>query len=309
MGPTNYKWVYVAAFLVGSLLFVRIACASDILPNIPMPTMGGKQFWSDTFYQKGWRIQKNALTNHFRLLDGNGVRQAWGSYEHCKKSFDGLRDKQSSKDHLVILVHGILRSGGSFTAIKDDLKTAGYEVVTISYASTRLTLEEHADNLDLLLNRLEGFKQVSFVTHSMGGLVVRETLSRDSNWRARIELGRIVMIAPPNQGSAIANTMKDHLSFQLLYGVSGQQLITAHAATMPNIDGEFGIIAGGTSDDRGFNPWIEGDDDGVLSVAETHLDGARDFLVIKALHSTLLGRSETSKSVRGFLERGQFTFE
>ncbi len=277
--------------------------------NLPTPTLGGTQLWRDAHVFAGWRIQENVLTGHFRLLDPGDIRRAWGTYAQCRARLDDLKRRQgiaAPSRHLVLLVHGILRSTGTFSELEKALIEAGFDAVAISYPSSRGTIEAHAEGLARLLDRQEGSDSVSFVTHSMGGLVVRHLLARDGAWRRRIEVRRIVLIAPPNQGSAIARLLKDIPVYRLLYGAAGQQLTPEKAAGIPALDYPFAIIAGGKGDDSGFNPLLPGDDDGTLAVTETRLEGTKGFLVVPEIHALISNRQETIRATIDFLKYGKF---
>ena len=164
----------------------------------------------------------------------------------------------------------------------------------------------HAEGLARLLDRQEGTETVSFVTHSMGGLVVRHLLARDGEWKRRIEVHRIVLIAPPNRGSAIARLLEDIPAYRLIYGEAGQQLTPAEVSRAPGLEHPFAIIAGGKGDGRGFNPLLPGDDDGTVRVAETRLEGAADFLVVPEIHALISNHRETIRATVDFLKHGRF---
>ena len=288
----------------------RVAGAQDEAPgNLPTPTLGGTQLWRDSHVFAGWRIQENVLTGHARLLDPEDTRRAWGSYAQVKARLDDLRrieNIQPPSKHLVLLVHGILRSTGTFSALEIALIEAGFDAVAISYPSTRSTIEEHADGLARLLDRQEGSETVSFVTHSMGGLVVRHLLRQDEAWQRRIAVRRIVLIAPPNQGSAVARLLKDIPAYRWIYGAAGQQLTPAEVSKIPLIEHPFAIVAGGTGDGEGFNPLLPGDDDGTVALAETRLEGALDFLVVPEIHAIISNHPDTIRATINFLKHGGF---
>lgn len=297
----------LAALLIGASM---VAHAQDEAPsNLATPTMGGTQLWRDSHVFAGWRIQENVLTEHFRLLDPEDIRRAWGTYTQVKARLDALKKIENIRPpskHLVLLIHGILRSTGTFSELEKALIEAGFDAVAISYPSTRSTIEEHAEGLARLLDRQEGTETVSFVTHSMGGLVVRYLLSRDGAWKNRIAVDRIVLIAPPNQGSAIARLLEDVPAYRLIYGEAGQQLTPAEASNIPAIEHPFAIVAGGTGDDEGFNPFLPGDDDGTVGLAETRLEGALDFLVVPEIHAVISNHPDTIRATINFLKRGKF---
>jgi len=298
--------ILTASFVAGP----RDAGAQAEAPrNLSAPTLGGTQLWRDAHVFAGWRIQENGLTGHFRLLDTEDTRRAWGTYAQVKERLDDLRRIENihpPSKHLVLLVHGILRSTGTFSALEKALIEAGFDAVAISYPSTRSTIEEHADGLARLLDRQEGTETVSFVTHSMGGLVVRQLLSRDGAWQRRIAVGRIVLIAPPNQGSAVARLLKDIPAYRWIYGAAGQQLTPAEVSKIPLIQHPFAIVAGGTGDGEGFNPLLPGDDDGTVALAETRLEGTLDFLVVPAIHAVISSHPDTIRATINFLKHGKF---
>jgi hypothetical protein len=279
------------------------------LPNLALPTLGGKQLWADRFIYAGWRIQENALTGHHRLLDRGDVRRAWGDYGDCLAAFLDLRAETGLRPrsrHLVLLIHGLGRSKDSFAALEAALLAAGYEAAGFNYPSLLGGIDRHAPQLIGVLDALAGADKVSFVTHSMGALVLRAALAREGAWRRRIKLGRIVLIAPPNRGSAVAALVESIPPLDWIDGDAIDDLTPAAAAALPGLAGEFGVIAGGKGDGEGFNPLIAGDDDGTLAVAETRLDGAKDMLVIDSLHSFVQASPETIAAVLSFLAGGRF---
>ncbi|RED49080.1 hypothetical protein [Aestuariispira insulae] len=287
-----------------------VAQADEADLNLPFPTLGGKQVWTDRYYRQGWRIQENVLTGHARLLDPDDTRRAWGSYDHCLQMFQlRYREKAGQPDrHLVIMLHGILRSGGSFSSLASRLEAEGYAVAGLSYASTRLTLEQHGANLNSLMDQLEDVSSVSFVTHSMGALVLRQALGDKPTWTDRIEILRAVMIAPPNRGSALAQDVQALPAYRAVYGRPGLQLTPEAAQLIPMPPRvPFAVIAGGRNDGEGYNPFLEGDDDGVVRVVETRLSGMADFLVLPALHSTILSDPRTGDAVLAFFAEGRFS--
>lgn len=280
--------------------------------NLPFPTLGGKQIWADIFIRNGWRIQHNVVSGHCRLLDRNNIRRAWGTPEHCRECFEKLyRQKKSlvESTHLVMLVHGLGRSAGAFTVLEDSLRRDGYSTANVNYPSTRLGIEEHADNLEQIIDSLDSVAAISFVTHSLGGLVVRNLLARESRWRDKIDVRRLVMIAPPNKGSQIADRLKELPAYRWLTGKSGQGLTTEAAAGLPIPEIEFGIIAGGRGNTNGFNPLLPGDNDGLVTVAETALDGARDFMLVRTTHGLVDDHPQTIDATLAFLRDGRFTPE
>lgn len=280
--------------------------------NFPFRTLGGKQFWADELVYCGWRIQENIVTGHFRLLDPQYVRAAWGTYEACRVALERAKIEKRLKpksDHLVLLVHGLMRSKDCFRPMTEKLQAAGYEVATVGYPSTRRGISEHADQLERLLDRVEGAKTVSFVAHSLGGIVLRETLARDSAWKRRMALGRLVMLGTPNRGCLLAERLKNWLPFRVVTGKAGQELANQYVAKLPPPPCPFGIIAGGTGKEKGFNPMIPGDNDGVVEVESTKLPGASGFLLLEVPHATMMRDPEVIEATVRFLATGSFQKE
>ena len=295
-----------------SALALALGCAAGghdepAPPNIVLPTLGGKQLWSDVAWRDGWRIQENALTGHHRLLDPRDLRRKWGSYAACREALDGAVEPEG-RSHLVVLLHGLGRSRSSMRRLGRALEREGYSVARVSYASTRRSIEEHADRLTRLLDGLEGVESVSFVTHSLGGMVVREALGREpaaSDWRARMEVRGLCMIGPPSTGSTLALRLGVLPPVRWLLGPSLDDLTPSGAADVPAPPCRAAIIAGGSPSARGYDPLVPGDDDGVVGVDEARLEGVDDFLRVRGLHTFLMDRPAVVEAVARFLAGGR----
>lgn len=284
-------------------------------PNLTAPTLGGRQFWADVCYFHDWRIQQCVFTNHYRLLDGGNFRHAWGTLEQCQARLREIRREQNlprMSGEAVILIHGIARSSRAMQPLRDSLdrdanalNDGGLRTFGFDYPSTRIGIEQSAEYLHRVVESLEGVTRIHFVTHSMGGLVVRAYLAKHNDPR----LGRLVMIATPNQGAELATMLKSNLLFKLVLGPSGQQLPAdpdGFVSKLPVPPIEFGIIAGGRGDERGYNPLLDGDDDGTITVACTKLDGATDHVVVDRLHTFIIRAPETCEYTARFLKEGRF---
>ncbi len=316
MTGQGWKDAWIASWTWGLMLAAFLLwppnahAVDEAPPNIETPTLGGKQLWGDSFVFAGWRIQENLISGHSRLLDPDDVRHAWGTYEQCYQAFASRRAAgrvTPRSRHLVLLLHGLFRSKDSFDGLPEALWDAGYEATGLNYPSLREGVQASADRLNLLLDRLEETDRVSFVTHSLGSFVLRAALAKPSAWRDRVALHRIVLIAPPSQGSTVANMLADFPPYEWVTGDAGQDLTSEAVANLPGLDAAFGIIAGGRGDAEGYNPMIEGDDDGTVAVAETQLQGALDFMLVESLHSFIHNSPETIEAVLSFLANGCFS--
>jgi hypothetical protein len=306
--PLSGLWrgLVLVALVLASLFTMAVlpAAAQPALPNIQLPTLGGTQVWRDEMVRAGWRVQRHHFTGHCRVLDDNHLRRAWGGCTAMYAELKRTAPRPKSR-HVVLLVHGIARGPGTFGELPRALRAAGYDAAAISYPSTRAGLEDHARQLKQLILRLGDAERVSFVTHSMGGLVVRKALE-DQSWQTVIKPGRLVMVAPPNRGSAVARFLKDNPAYLALYGPAGQQLVPDAVTQIAVPDIPFAIIAGGKGDGAGYNPLLPGDDDGTVSVAETRLAGAKDFKVLPRLHGIIARSLLVAPHVARFLKSGKF---
>jgi pimeloyl-ACP methyl ester carboxylesterase len=277
----------------------------------PFPTLGGKQFWGDVMLHCGYRIQRNTVTGHHRLLSPTDIRLAVGSFESCRTALERVSEVRGvapGSDHLVVLLHGIFRAKESFRPMVRALRAEGYEAHSVNYPSTRQTLEDHADQVDTLLENARGVETVSFVAHSMGGIVARVLLSRtDRPWRQRIAVNRLVMLGTPNRGAEIIDTIEQHIPvFDTIAGPALRQLRPSAARVIPHPTVPFGIVAGSRGDERGYNPFLPGDDDMTVTVASTRLDGAEDFLIVPVVHTLLPMHPRVVQATLSYLRHGRF---
>ncbi|NLY02972.1 MAG: alpha/beta hydrolase [Rhodopirellula sp.] len=310
---------FTAAILLGCLGLETVSAQESLLADpIPMPTLGGKQFWADVLLFHQWRIQRNVFTGHHRLLDGRDFRYASGTLASCREQIDRIRNKDNlppMRGTAVLVLHGLFRSHSSMESLCDYLRDqGGYTVFNVEYPSTRCEVTEHAETLASLVEHLEGIDEIHFVGHSLGNIVIRRYLAMTESPEplpdARI--GRFVMLAPPNHGSEIATALADYAVFEAVAGKAGQQL----GAEWPWLQArlavpvcEFGIIAGGLGNEAGFNPLLPGDDDGTVTVAGARLDGARDFVLLPVLHSAIMSDRRAQEQTLHFLRHGRFSTE
>lgn len=205
----------------------------------------------------------------------------------------------------VFVMHGILDTRWKTLTLERALRKAGYKVVNLSYPSRDKTVEEHADWLAGIV-RERGEGELYFVGHSLGSIVIRLYLARERPAAAR----RFVMIAPPNHGSVGADVVNRTPLFPLVWGrKAGDQMRSSRKdfwESLPPPPVEFGIIAGGRSNERGFNPLIPGDDDGAVSVEEARLEGAKEFVVLPYGHTTIMLRRKVVQKMLRFLAAGSF---
>ena len=292
---------------VGGLVCLLIVVGGAI--SFGAVQYGKRQLWETEVVRAGWRVDRHVLNRRCRLADPDGWIESRGMADDCLDALDRTQAaaaKGGQDRHLVILLHGLGRSASSFQPMARALRREGFDAVAVSYPSLKRPVADHADQIARIVERARGVDRVSFVTHSLGGIIVRELLSRETPWASNSVTDRVVMIAPPNQGSALARDLSQFCVFDWIAGPSGLDLAGDDVAQLPPPPVPFGIIVGRSAGDPGFNPWLEGNDDGVVSLAETRLAGSRDTLVVQAVHSFIMSDPQTVAATGRFLKTGQF---
>ena len=214
----------------------------------------------------------------------------------------------------VVLLHGLGRTRVSMMRVAAALERDGYRVLNLSYPSRRYSLESLAT--DWLPGRLHqaglaggNAPRIHFVTHSMGGIVVRLWLRERGVPR---NLGRVVMLAPPNAGSEVADRLPTFGPFQWFTGVNGRRLGTGADALprmlgpWPENAGQLGVIAGNRPINRLMAAGLPVPNDGKVSVASTHLRGESAHTIVPHSHTWIAWRRSTLTQVKAFLRHGTF---
>jgi len=217
-------------------------------------------------------------------------------------------DSNAHAGECVVLLHGLARSAGSMTKLEKNLAKRGYTVENIDYPSRDLDINGLAPvavGEGLRRCRDHGAEKISFVTHSLGGILIRYYLKHNDI----PELHRVVMLGPPNQGSEVVDKLKDFPGFRFINGPSGTQLGT-QASDIPRslgaVDFELGIIAGTKSINLILSTLLPDQNDGKVSVESTKVEGMSDFVALPAAHPFLMNNDGVISQVIHFLESGQF---
>jgi hypothetical protein len=280
-------------------------------------TGGGKQFWADVWFFHDWHIQCHALTNHYRLLDGANHRLVSGTFDDCRNKLEEIRTRDKlppMEGKALVLLHGLFRTRSAMSALCKSIDDAGgYTTFCMGYPTTRGSVDSHARSLDSVVRSLEGMSEINFVAHSLGNIVIRHWLHNlEAEGRSLPKgqkFGRMVMITPPNNQPELATKLIRGYLANAVAGQSAQQLATGWEGlesklATPKFD--FGILAGGRGDDKGYNPLIPGDDDAVITVASTKLAGARDFRVLPVMHTFFMDDKRAQELTLRFLNHGHF---
>jgi len=210
----------------------------------------------------------------------------------------------------VVLLHGLGRTAFSMQRMKRSLEGNGYYVANVDYPSRDHKIEVLAplaieDGLDQCAEN-SGISTVHFVTHSLGGILVRVYLAENTI----ANLGRVVMLAPPNQGSQAVDEMEGIPGFDWLNGPAGYQLGKGPESLplrlgVPEFD--FAVIAGDRTIDPITSAILDDPDDGKVSVSDTRLEGMRDFVVMPVSHAMIMQDRDVIRLVMNYLARGSFS--
>ena len=218
------------------------------------------------------------------------------------------KEVHMSTNECVIVLHGMGRTARSMKKLEKSLTAAGYSVWNRSYPSRSRSIEDLAANaIEPAVKYCEQIAaaKIHFVTHSLGGILIRYYLQA----HAMDNLGRIVMLSPPNHGSEVADLLGNIFLYRWLVGPAGQQLGT-DSSTLPNamqpIAGEIGVITGNKSSDPWFSPFIPGPDDGKVSVRSAKLSEMTDFMVVPCGHTTIMNNTFVVAETLYFLQHGAF---
>lgn len=207
----------------------------------------------------------------------------------------------------VVVIHGLGVHPWIMAVLAWRIRRSGRRVHLVGYNSYHVPIPQIAQRVSRKVRRL-GYEEIDVVAHSMGGIITRYILNHMPMPRVR----RIVMIGTPNRGASLATTVIERLGpvgpailgevlHQMRHGDKG---LAARVGLLEGI--EFGVIAGGNRTKSGMRSWIKGDNDGIVAVAETPLEGMRDFVHVPVGHTMQLVDRRVAEYALHFLDHGRF---
>jgi|TARA_B110000977_G_scaffold16205_1_gene19866 pimeloyl-ACP methyl ester carboxylesterase len=208
----------------------------------------------------------------------------------------------------VILLHGLARTSDSMSKREESLSRHDYDVVNINYPSRKKTISELSElaiNKGLQRCRDNKSKPVSLVTHSLGGILVRQYMVNHKS----VDIARVVMLGPPNKGSEVVDKLKSIMGFKLINGPAGMQLGTAVTdvpKSLGPVNFELGVIAGSKSINLLLSAFLPNPDDGKVSVESTKVVGMCGFIVLPTTHAFMMKNKQVITEVIHFLKQGKF---
>jgi len=213
-----------------------------------------------------------------------------------------------ASNECVILLHGLARTASSMEKLANTLEEVGYSVANIDYPSRHHaipTLAKMAIDQGLSECREKEATTINFVTHSLGGILVREYLNK----QPIEELKRVVMLGPPNQGSEVVDKLKNVPGFKALNGPAGLQLGTSKKdipKQLGAVNFDTGIIAGTRSINLILSGYLPGIDDGKVTVENAKVAGMKDFMTLPVTHPMMMNNDNVIDQTLHFLRQGYF---
>lgn len=275
-------------------------------------TCGGGQFWEDVFFYQKWRIQRHYKTKEFRLLDPWDIRRYEGGFEECRQAFlkyIAMYQLPRQKGHMIIMLHGLAETKNVFKPLWRKALQEGFLAAAVNYPSTRKNLAGHVKQINFLLNHLEDVQEVSFVTHGIGGILLRKLLMCKEPWQKKLKIGRVVQVTPPNQGSALMTWAAQFALFRKILGPVLEEMSPEDAKHFPWIRKgiEVGVIIPG-KENRWWCKMMPKSITRMLNKKdEAYLKEAKETILIKNRHLDPFKNKRIVNACLNFLQKGNFS--
>lgn len=224
---------------------------------------------------------------------------------------ENLQSKLKAIDNhteCILLIHGLARTSRCMEKAAKLLSSFGYAIINVNYPSRKKGIHKLvSEHLAPIIEQTEvnAFRKIHFLTHSMGGILLRCYLSTNTI----NNLGKTVMLAPPNQGSEVVDKIGHWALFSLVNGPAGKQIGTDNnsiAMQLGHLKFETGIIIGNKSFNPLLSQLIPGKNDGKVSVERAKAKGMKDFLVVPHTHTFVMQRSKVIYQALYFIQNAVF---
>lgn len=206
----------------------------------------------------------------------------------------------------VVLLHGLAKSKYCMKKLQRILSQQGYQVVNCSYPSLQYPIEQLADMaINNALKQCKNANKIHFVTHSMGGILVRLYLQNHQ----LEQLGKVVMLGPPNQGSPLIDYARRIVGKNIFKQQAGMRLGCSQEGITQQLGGadfNLGVIAGNRTVNPILSLIIGCKNDGKVSVESTKLAGMKAHITMPVTHAFMMFNNKVIKQVLHFLEEGEF---
>ena len=212
---------------------------------------------------------------------------------------DPLDEILVKKDATIVLLHGQGRTRLSMLVLGKRFRSAGFQTLNFPYNQTIHSLDEISGQLVEFIGRKVKTSDYHLIGHSLGNVIIRNAFRKDYP----AGLGKIVMLAPPNQPAHLAKRLKKNLIYRVFTGDSGQKLSEEkfyRELPIPTVP--FGVIAG----DKGQSLTFSEPNDGVVTVGSTKLEGMADWILLHHGHTFIMNCKDTFEHCVRFIESGRF---
>ncbi|AHK63117.1 hypothetical protein BOKEGFJH_00241 [Chlamydia avium] len=247
------------------------------------------------------------------LISGPSIVADTSIIQTLPSGIDGIKETSQQKES-VICVHAFLRSYRSLKPIGNLLEKENYDIFIWNYETRKFTLEKHAEHLIRLIKKIAELKPgvpINFVTHSIGGVIVRVALSRP-DCPQEAKHGKAILMAPPNAGSTLARRYRSLAIVQFVFGGKlGRQLLTYCPTKMlniakipPTVDV---LILSGNKRSKFIPFHLEYENDGKVCTIETCLDTPHEAYIINTNHTYIITNRKSLFLMREFLKHGSKT--
>lgn len=274
--------------------------------------------WTDMRHCAGWRLQRR-IDGLYRIRDARSRTRWQGRGEESIEQFDRLIAEHHldwSHGRFIVTLHGLLHSRHVMERISRSLqRRLQADGINFEYATRWAKMEDHARALDSVLSHLPAGRTVDFVGHSMGGIVIRRWFGLRQKGQSQAEhlrLGRVVMLAPPSQGSALALSLGKVSLLRKALGPSAEELGRGWKTLdveLPIPSVPFGIVTARVPRWL-LNPLLvraaDRPHDWIVREQETWLPGADDHIILTGLHAWMMHQRNTIEATAHFLQHGRF---